>query len=266
MTKKGLTVKALATGAVEIILHGVIGSWGLSARDVIEVLSQNKGKDVYAYIQSPGGNMFEGVAIYHAFKRHAGRVITSIDGAAASAASVAFLGGHERRMPENTFLMIHNPWNGIEGDAAKMREMADTLEKFEDMLVSLYESETGLAADDLRTMMQETTWFTANESLEKGFATHVDSAVEVAALASDFSAYCSAELPESISGKVVKPELPQINSLKELEQHLRDVGGYSNGAAKALVASAKQIIARDATGDGEAQQAINLLKTFKIGE
>lgn len=266
MSKKGLTVKSLANGNGELIIHGVIGSWGLTALDVIETLAAYKGKQVDAYIQSPGGNMFEGVAIYHAFKRHNGKVITHVDGAAGSAASVAFLGGHERRMPENTFLMIHNPWNGVEGDATKLREVADALEKFEGMMANIYSSETGIPEDEIRQMMKDTTWFTAAESLEKGFATHVDSAVQVAALAGDFSANCHLKIPEALDNKITKESLPDIQSLKEFEQLLCDVGGCSNGAAKALVASAKQIIARDAVNDESAQQAINLLNTFKIGE
>lgn len=264
--RKWYEVKALAEGALQVSIHDEIGLWGVNAADFIaEINSHTNIAEIEVGIHSPGGSLFDGVAMFNALKNHSAKVVTRVDGIAASAASVVFLAGDERVMPEDTFLMIHNPWSGVMGDSTEMRKAADTLDQFQQMLVELYARETGIDEDAVAEMMKAETWLDASSAMDLDFATHLVQSMKVAALSKDFAKHFS-EPPKALVDPISKDDIGEFQSLKELEQHLRDVGGYSNGAAKALVASAKQIIQRDAVNDEPAMEAINLLNTFKIGE
>ena len=125
-------------------------------------------------INSPGGNVFAGNAIYSILRRQSAQKVVTVDGLAASAASVVAMAGDEVVMPVNAMMMIHNPWGLSMGFAYDHRKMAEELDKIGETLVATYKDKTGLRPSKIRNMMADETWMTANEAKENGFADRVD--------------------------------------------------------------------------------------------
>lgn len=163
----------------EILLYGVIGDDGYWD----EVTSKQFAEDLKAVedavkinvrINSPGGDVFAGQAIHSMLKRCNAEVIVYIDGLAASIASVVAMAGDKIIMPKNAMMMIHKPWTITAGNANDMREQADTLDKVEESLVSVYADKTGLSAEEIKTLLEDETWLTASDALEKGFIDEIE--------------------------------------------------------------------------------------------
>jgi len=174
-------IRALDGGA-ELSIHDEIGAYGVSAKDFINELGRLPGDAALTLrLNSPGGSVFDAVAIYNALKRHAGPVTVTIDGIAASAASYIAMAGDSVVMPENAFLMIHDPSGLVMGTAADMRAMAEALDKIAGALVKGYAAKSGKAEDDIAALMAAETWFTATEAVEAGLADTLAEPVKIAA-------------------------------------------------------------------------------------
>jgi enoyl-CoA hydratase/carnithine racemase len=132
-------------------------------------------------LNSPGGSVFDAVAIYNALQRHAGTVTVSIDGIAASAASYIATAGDEIIMPENAFLMIHDPSGMVMGTASDMRSMAEALDKIGASLLRGYAAKSGKVEKDIAQLMAKETWLDAAEALDMGFADTMAEPVKMAA-------------------------------------------------------------------------------------
>lgn len=133
------------------------------------------------YINSPGGDVFAGIAIGSMLKRHLAKVVVHIDGIAASIASVVAMAGDEIIMPSNAMMMIHKPSVFACGDAEKFRELANTLDRLQKSISASYLERVYLSEEDLEEMINAETWLTAKECLEYGFCTKVEEKMEVAA-------------------------------------------------------------------------------------
>ena len=130
--------KALENGATEIYVYDEIGFWGITAKDFARDLKELDPKgEINLRINSPGGSVTDGIAIYNLLKNHKAKVNTFVDGLAASMASVIAMAGDTITMPENALMMIHNPWGGAMGDADELRKTADVLDKMKTALVNV---------------------------------------------------------------------------------------------------------------------------------
>lgn len=173
----------------DIYLYGTIGVGGwwdddmVSARSVISQLDQAGSEDVTLHINSGGGDVFEAVAIVAAIKQHKGRVTASIEGLAASAASVISCAAEECTIYEGSFVMVHDPWAFATGDAESLRDVADRLDKTRDSIASQYASKTGRDVEEMKGLMADETWMDASEAVEMGFADNVDGTSAIAACA-----------------------------------------------------------------------------------
>ena len=175
-------IKAQDEGEAEILIYDEIGIWGITARDFVQQLDElGERARLTVRIDSPGGDVFGGVAIYNALRRNGAEIIVRIDGLAASAASFIAMAGDQIVMPENTMIMIHDPRAIVIGGAEDMRRMAETLEKIVDSIASMYEAKSGLSRDEIVTMMAEETWLSAAEAVERGLADEMVETVEIAA-------------------------------------------------------------------------------------
>ena len=174
-------IRARAEGA-EVSIYDEIGAYGVSAKSFLDELGAlpNEGP-LTVRLNSPGGSVFDAVAIYNAIKRHAGPVTVWIDGIAASAASYVAMAGDEVVMPENAFLMIHDPSGVVFGTADDMRAMAEALDKIKGSLVAGYVAKSGGAEDDIAALMAKETWLDAAEAVELGFADRLAEPVRIAA-------------------------------------------------------------------------------------
>ena len=167
-------------------IYGVIGSrWDeLDAASVKNRLAfEDEDSDLDIYINSPGGDVFAGIAIMSMVKRHKGKVTAHIDGLAASAATVVMLGADEIRMPANAMLMVHNPWMVVAGDYQEMAKASEDLEKIRDAMLAAYRAKTGKSDEELKALLDDETWMTAEEALEHGFIDAIDDEVVEAVLA-----------------------------------------------------------------------------------
>jgi len=186
--KKPFSIKA-RNGEADIYIYDDIGDSfdGTTAKSFAADLKAVKdAKQLNIYLNSPGGSVFEGVAIYNQIKRHKARKIVNIDGLAASIASVIAMAGDEINIALNGMMMIHDPWALTMGSATDMRRMADNLDKVRDTLLDTYVARTGEERDFVSEMMADETWMNAQDAVDLGFADNVTGEVEMAAKVKDF--------------------------------------------------------------------------------
>lgn len=170
----------------EILIYEQIGkNWwdgsGVGAKDFITDLNGLDVDDIDIRINSLGGSVFEGTAIYNGLKAHKANIHVKIDGIAASIASVIAMAGDDIEIPENGMIMIHDPWMYAGGNADDMRAAADMLDKVKVGILSAYRGKTGKEDSALAEMMSAETWMTAKEAIEHGFADKMTGAIEAQA-------------------------------------------------------------------------------------
>lgn len=201
--------------ALAVYIYDEIGAWGVTAQQFVDSLKDHEGEAIDLHINSPGGSVFDGLAIYNTLKAHQGRVDVYIDGIAASMASVIALAGDQIAMAPNALMMIHNPASGAFGDAADMRKHADLLDKVKAQLISIYLTRANVDEEDLVRMMDEETWLTADEALAMGLIDVILDApeVDVAACARQFDLQGKfGSLPEQLKAGEPPTEAPPASA------------------------------------------------------
>lgn len=178
-------MKATSKEVAEISIDGEIvsESWfesdtsATDFRDSLKALGDVK--TINLSINSPGGSVFDGIAIYNMLKSNPAQVNVIVQGLAGSIASVIAMAGDKLIMNSGSMLMIHNPFTMTMGNAKEMRSMADTLDQIAESSVDIYNSKTGLDKDVIRSVMDAETWLTADEAVEAGWADEKDDAPAV---------------------------------------------------------------------------------------
>lgn len=249
MSKKFWEFKNQATDEADLYMYLEIASWGggyyahsaKSFKGELDALGELKTLNVY--INSPGGDVFEGVAIYNMLKRHKAYIKVHVDGLAASIASVIAMAADELIMPSNAMLMIHNAWMFTAGNSKDLREAADMLDKVDTSIRQSYLTKTGdkISEDDLIALMEAETWLTAQEAFDYGLCDVVGESKQIAALASGELLAKYRNVPEAIVPKddPIKPENRTISEAERIEitknaglelQNLQSyLGGIING-------------------------------------
>ncbi|WP_447590149.1 head maturation protease, ClpP-related [Aquipseudomonas campi] len=167
-----------------ITIYGVIGEdfWtgeGVTVKRIDAALRAIGERDVTVYINSPGGDMFEGIAIYNRLREHSHKVTTKVLGMSASAASVIYLAGEERLVASSAFLMIHNCWTCACGNRHYLRGVADDMEEFDAAMADLYAETSAQPVADMAEMMDDETFIRGKRAVEIGLATGLLGADEV---------------------------------------------------------------------------------------
>jgi len=178
MKKPNILFRRNDLNSGEILIYDQIGQdfWfeGVSAKGFIEELDalgpMNK---LDVRINSPGGSIDEGIAIYNALNRHKARIVTHVDGIAASIASVIAMAGDEIQIADNALMMIHPASGGCFGCAEDMEKVAEILRKDNQRIAEIYATRTGKAVADWEAAMSEETWYNAKEALAAGLATSI---------------------------------------------------------------------------------------------
>ena len=226
VNRKGYRINAKQDREVEILIYEEIGAgWlgGISAKQFAEDLKGLKNVErINLRINSEGGSVFDGHAIYNLLRNHDAHIIVDIDGLAASIASVIAMSGDEIRMAENGFMMIHDPWMVAAGTAAELREQAELMDKVQEKLVNTYAKRTGADEKDISGWMAEETWMTAEEALERGFIDSITEEQRMAACVHHVDRY--KHVPQAL----MEPETPRLDNVK------RDVNSYLIGSLKKL--------------------------------
>jgi ATP-dependent Clp endopeptidase proteolytic subunit ClpP len=179
--KRWYDFRAQAKGA-EIVIYDEIGAFGIPAKVFLDQLKElGPVAELTVRINSPGGSVFDGVAIYNALKRHDAVITVWIDGIAASIASMIAMAGDEVVMPENAMLVLHDPSGLVAGTASDMRAMADALDKMAAGMVAAYRDKSGRDDSEIEALMQAETWLSAEEAVALGLADRVEAPVRMAA-------------------------------------------------------------------------------------
>jgi ATP-dependent Clp protease, protease subunit len=199
----GYSVKARGNASAEIYIYEDVGeSWfgGVTAKQFATDLKDlGAVQNIDVRINSAGGDVFDGLAIYRLLVDHPARVVAFVDGMAASIASVIAMAADEIRINAAGFIMVHDAWGVSIGNAAEMRQMADLLETTSGSITDVYVARTKNARTQVRAWMEDETWFTGAEAVEAGFAGVLDE-LKVAAHV-DLSGKKFKRLPAALSAK-----------------------------------------------------------------
>jgi len=167
-------VRAAAEGDASISIYDTIGEgWdgaGVTAKRIGAALRSIGARDVVVNINSPGGDFFEGVAIYNQLRDHKAKVTIRVMGLAASAASVIAMAGDEILMGGGSFLMVHNAWAVAIGNRHDMADASKRLEPFDAAMANVYASRAGISVTEAAALMDNETWIGAEQAVEDGFA------------------------------------------------------------------------------------------------
>ena len=164
-------IKAQADGPTLLHIYDEIGYFGVTAQDMVTELAQITG-DLEVHLNTPGGEVFDGIAIYGALKQRDGLVTVIVDSLAASVGSVIAMAASPGNlvMAKNATMMIHDGFGLAIGNAADMRQMADVLDKASDNIASIYADRTGQPAAQWREAMRAESWYVGQEAVNAGLA------------------------------------------------------------------------------------------------
>lgn len=226
----GYEVQNKVNAPTEIYIYDEIGFFGVDAQTFVQDLKAIDG-DVLIRINSPGGSVFDGMAIYNAITERKEKTDTIVDGLAASAASYIALAGDSVSMSEGAFLMIHEPWSLVIGAASDMRKEADLLDKVNDQIAGFFTKKSERSLSEVKQKMVDETWFTGSEAKEFGL---VDEIVEQVPAENLFDLSVFNNVPESL----VNSFPGDMPARKDIEQALRQAG-LSKSEARAFYANGK---------------------------
>ncbi len=194
------SIRNVTDTEAEIYIYDEIGYWGVTANDFISDLRDIKSSKIALHINSPGGDVFDGIAIYNAIARHKAEVTVWIDGIAASAASFIAMAGDEVVMSPHSQMMIHEASGLVIGPADDMRKMADLLDKSSDNIAAIYAKRTEGTVPEWRARMKDESWFSDSEAVEAGLADRVDGEEEGTA---------------KVAPELARDHLPTMQALRE---------------------------------------------------
>ena len=240
--------KALAGDTAEVFIFDVIGWPFTDISGLVRSMAAEKDKPLLARINSPGGDVFDGMSLFNAFANHPGGVTVRIEGLAASMASIVAMGGRKVEAYQNTMFMIHNAWTVMGGDHNAMREVADIIEKISGQMLEVYTGKTKTGKKEMKQMMDDETWMTAKEAQAKGFIDTILTSGKGAKGQFDLSVF--ANVPDDL---LDSRELTE----RDAEKALRDAG-FSRHKAKALLAGRSQESEVEAELIATAQKTLTL--------
>jgi ATP-dependent Clp protease, protease subunit len=239
--KRWYDFRAQAKGA-EIVIYDEIGAFGIPAKAFLDELrTLGPVAELTVRINSPGGSVFDGVAIYNALKRHDARVTVWIDGIAASIASMIAMAGNEVVMPENAILMLHDPSALVIGTASDMRGMADALDKMKAGMVAAYRDKSGRDDAEIEALMAAETWLSADEAVDLGLADRVEQPVRMAA---HFDLSCFRNTPPQLAAPLTHPQedaMSDPNKTSSSKHDTTKAAAPSRNAGTAMDAQPAQV-------------------------
>ena len=159
---------------IEVVLSGEVGTWDVSARKIADAIEDRTSAPLVIKINSVGGDVFEGFAIYNAIKNHQGPTTAIVEGLAASAGSLIAISADMCIVRPASLMMLHNPHTVAAGESKDLRQSAEVLDKVRDIMVQRYKNKTGQSEESLIEMLDAETWLTPEEAVELGFADKVD--------------------------------------------------------------------------------------------
>ncbi len=210
----------------EILLFDIIGppDWGfIGARDVAQALKDiGRVDELTVRINSPGGSVYEGMAIYNLLKNHQANIAVEIDGIAASIASVIAQAGDTIRIAENALMMIHEASVIVWGTSGDLRKEADVLDTIDGQIADVYAARSGRDVAEFVDLMAAETWFTGSEAVEAGLATEISGNKQVGN-AFDLSHFKNAPKSAADQGLKVYPPVPKVDPAARAQVRRREM-------------------------------------------
>jgi len=246
---------ATATAPAEVFIYDVVGWPYNDAGELVRTLAGMKDDPILARINSPGGDVWDGMSILNAFANHPGGVTVRIESLAASIASVIAMGGRKVEAYQNTMMMIHDSWIIAAGNRIELLEIADILEKVDGNILNAYTGKTKIGKREMRDMMHAETWMNAKEMKEKGFIDTIIESGKAAKAQFDLSMY--AQAPEGIGSEREYTD-------RDRERLIRDVFSLSQSDAKVVLSEMKALITRRKKGGEGDQRDVESLKITEI--
>ncbi len=244
--------RANKSDEVDVFIYDEIGFWGVQASDFVAELKEIDTKTINLRVNSPGGSVFDGLAIYQAFASHPAKIIAYVDGWAASIASVIIMAADTIKVGEAAQVMIHKPWSFAMGSADDMRKEADVLDSIQEAIIDVYVARTGGDRDSITSQVNDETWFRGQEAVDAGFADEViplklkDPANPAASFDSEFFASIFPNIPDDIKAALPSASDARITPIepfnfdsateREFQNFLRQHGA-SGQRAKAITSS-----------------------------
>ncbi len=257
--KRWFDFRAQATGA-EIVIYDEIGAFGIPAKACLDELKAlGPVAELTVRINSPGGSVFDGVAIYNALKRHDAAITVWIDGIAASIASMIAMAGDEIVMPENAMLVLHDPSGLVAGTASDMRAMAEALDRMKAGMVAAYQDKSGRDDTEIETLMSGETWLSAQDAVALGLADRVEQPVRMAA---HFDLSRFRNTPPQLAALVATPS-PQEDDMSDSKKASPRKPGRDESATPQ---AAPPEISADDTAAGRASQPAAVAEPEPVAE
>lgn len=231
MSKKFYSFIKDESGNTELIIDGVIASesWfddEVTPKQFRDELKQHSG-NITVRINSPGGDVFAGVAIYNMLNEHDGEVTVKVDGIAASIASLIAMAGDNIVMLPGSMMMVHNPWTFAAGNADDLEQVVESLKKCAESMLPIYVARTGQDESKVKELLKAETWMTAEDAVELGFA---DEAVEAKTSLAEAMAKIE-DLTSSMKSAVMQP----VMSIKAKKAEATDVPNATEEPAETPV-------------------------------
>lgn len=215
---------------------------GVTSKRIAGALRAIGERDVVVNMNSPGGDMFEGIAIYNMLREHKAKVTVNILGMAASAASIIAMAGDEIRIGRPSFLMIHNCWCLAAGNRHFFAELAEHLEPFDTAMADVYQARTGLETKEIQALMDKETWIGGSSAVERGFADSLLDEKDITDAGGNAKAAAVRRIEAALRGSGM-PRSEAQRLLSEFKSSLSDSagnGGLSDSAAQPDAAQALQ--------------------------
>jgi ATP-dependent Clp protease, protease subunit len=244
------SVNALADDTAEIFIYDVIGWPYNDVGGLVRTMAGMKDIPILARINSPGGDYFDGISLANAFSNHPAGVTTRVESLAASIASVLAVSGKTVEAYRNTMMMIHNAWVIAIIDENSALELADLLKKIDGNILDSYTGKTKTGKKEMKQMMDDETWMTAQEAKDKGFIDTILTAGKPVKAEFDLSVF--AHVPDGF-----KTDGNHEPTIRDLEKALRDAGLSKNNAKAVLAGGWK-------AGNAEEEVKAELQKTLSI--
>lgn len=195
----GYTIQNAAGDEAVVRIYDEIWWLGVNALDLAADLDAISAPVIRVEINSPGGDVFDGIAIYNALRNHPAQIVTRVDGIAASIASVIAQAGDHRIMVGGSQMMIHNAWGMTVGDHGDHEDMAAVLSQQDAVIADIYATRSGRDADEFRSLMEAETWLTASAAVDAGLADEVyEPAAPVASLAEKITALAQSAVLDDV--------------------------------------------------------------------
>lgn len=220
-----------------IDLYDEIGMWGVTAKDFRAQLKEARG-DITLRLNSPGGDVFDGISIYNDLLAYDGKVKVEITGLAASIASIIAMAGDEILIADNAFFMIHNAWTIGIGNRHDFSDTVTMLTKIDDALARTYAAQTSTGIRSIKQMMDDETWLSAKDAVDAGFATGTIKPADAGTKARfDLSIYSA--VPKSLLWNEDDADGETPPTKRDIERALTRDAGWSRSKARAAMRDAE---------------------------